>query len=327
MEAPNPNISSLRSEKNRIMKVNPNIWTLRSETNRIIEAHCGHLLTLSFIFLLPLSSFILLYPLLYFKLLNHSYSPYQPIIINPYTHFLYLLHSLFVMFFSFCGVSSITYGVFHGFYDEPLNLKSSIKSISTSFFPLLATTIVLKLIFLFINFFFSLLLIFLLILGTQLLGVKLTLYFFAFCAALVLIPMLVLVSYLQVKWSLVPVIVVMEKCWGLEPLRRSSSLIKGMKGVALTLLLFFGFFEGMLVWFHVIWSLAIMKGSPKGILMKFDWMNILLLIAGKSLLLMLLLFINTVANTVLYIFCKGIHGEHANMSRKDYVKLKFDENV
>ncbi|KAK7251914.1 hypothetical protein RIF29_35524 [Crotalaria pallida] len=291
----------------------PNIWALCYETKRIVKAHPAHFLTLSAIFLLPLSFFIFLYS----KLLNYTYYTYQPS--NPYTLFLPLLYSLFVMLFSFCGLSSITYSVFHGFYNEPLDLISSLKSIFTSFFPLLATTTVLQLIFFFINFFFSFLLFLLLVLGTQLLGIKISVYFVVFCAALVLLPMLFVTIHLQVKWSLVLVIVVMEKCWGLEALRRSSSLIKGMKGVALTLLLLFGFSEGVLVWFNVISSV---KGSPNGVIINFDWVNIL-----QSLFLTIFLFYNTVANTVLYIFCKANYGEHAEKGGKDYVKLPFDDNV
>ncbi|CAL0331239.1 unnamed protein product [Lupinus luteus] len=305
---------------------NPNITVLRSETNRIIEAHNGHFLTLSIIFFLPLSSFYLFHPTLFFQLLNHFYPllNYQTTL-NPNPLFLYLLYSLFVTFFSFCGISSITYSIFHGFYNgtQPLNLIPSIKSIFTSFLPLLATTIVLKLIFLFISLFFSLLLL-LLILGTQILGIT-SIYFPGFNAALVVLPWLFVVVYLQVTWTLVPVIVVLESCWGFEALRRSASLMKGMKIVALTLLLFFGFMEGILIWFSTVVGVLTM-GFPNGIpIMKefFRWGGVFLtLIVAKSPTLMIFLLLNTAANTVLYILCKDIHGERVEKkSEKDYVAL------
>ncbi|KAF1862358.1 hypothetical protein Lal_00026889 [Lupinus albus] len=228
------------------------------------------------------------------------------------------------MFFSFCGVSSITYSIFHGFYGtQPLNLIPSIKTIFTSFFPLLATTIVLKLIFFFISLFFSLLLL-VLILGTQLLGITST-YFRAFNAAIVVLPLLFVVVYLQVTWTLVPVIVVLESCWGFEAIRKSASLMKGMKNVALTLLLFFGFMEGMLVWFSTVVGVLTM-GFPNGIpIIKafFGWGGVFLtLIVAKSPTLMIFLLLNTAANTVLYILCKSIHGKREEKkSGKDYVAL------
>lgn len=316
---------SLSSLSPIAMVPNPDIWSIRSESNRILECYRGHLFALSFIFLLPLSSLFLLYPTFYFQFLNHS-QQHQPI--NPPTPlFFYLLYSLCVMFFSFCGVSSITYSVFHGFYGLPFNLLSSIKSIFTSFFPLLATTIVLKVIFFFISFFFALLL-FLIILGTQLVGITVPYsspYFIGLCVALVMLPLLFVVIHLQVKWTLVPVIVVLETCWGLEPLRRSASLMKGMKKVGLCLLFFFGFFEGMLVWGSPVLRLLVMgsHGIPK----TFDWENVLLLIVGKSILLVIFLLLNIVVNTMLYISCKGIHCEHKERCGKEYVSVPLDDKV
>ncbi|OIW10275.1 hypothetical protein TanjilG_28026 [Lupinus angustifolius] len=230
------------------------------------------------------------------------------------------------MFFSVCGVSSITYSVFHAFYGtQPFNLVSSIKSISTSFFPLLATTIVLKLIFFFISFFFSFLF-FLFILGTQLLiGITLSPYFLGFSTAvLVVLPMLFVMFYLQVRWILVPVVVVLEPCWGLEALRRSASLIKGMKKVALILLLFFGLVEGLYLWCIPVLNISLM-GSQNGIGRTFDWRHIVLDTVGKSILLMIYLLFNIAANTVLYILCKGIHDNDKCVN--DYVTLPLDDNV
>ncbi|CAL0312220.1 unnamed protein product [Lupinus luteus] len=313
-----------------VMEPKPDIWVLRSETNRITKDHSCHLLTLSAIFLLPLSCFYIIYTNFSFQLLNHFYyHQNQPTnLLNPL--FLYLLYSIFVMFFSICGVSSITYSVFHAFYGtQPFNLVSSIKSISTSFFPLLATTIVLKLIFFFIPFLFSLLF-FLFILGTQFLGITITSspYFLGFSTAvLVFLPTLSVMMYLQVRWILVPVVVVLEPCWGLEALRRSASLIKGRKKVALILLLFFGLMEGFVLYSFPLPVLNIsLMGSENGIGRRtFDWWHIVLDAIGKYPLLMLYLLFNNTANTVLYILCKGIHDE--DKCGNNYVTLPLDDNV
>ena len=44
-----------------------------------------------------------------------------------------------------------------------------------------------------------------------------------------------------------PVIVILESCWGLEALKRSARLVRGMKRVALSSLLVYGFFEVIVV--------------------------------------------------------------------------------
>ncbi|KAJ6322378.1 hypothetical protein OIU77_012267 [Salix suchowensis] len=71
-------------------------------------------------------------------------------------------------------------------------------------------------------------------------------YFIVFSVILGVVMVFVLL-HLQLKWLLAPVIVVAESSWGLESLRRSDYLMKRMKGVALSMLLFFGFFSGLLV--------------------------------------------------------------------------------
>ncbi|KAE9613698.1 hypothetical protein Lal_00015901 [Lupinus albus] len=259
------------------MELKPDTWAIYSETSRITKDHSGHLLALSAIFFLPLSCFYAIYISLSFKLLNHFYYN-QNQSINPL--FLYLLYSIVAMFFSVCGVSSITYSVFHAFY------------------------------------------------GTQFLGITPSPYFIGISSVvLVVLPMLCVVMYLQVRWILVPAVVVLESCWGLEALRRSASLIKGMKKVALILLLFFGLMEGIALWSIPVMNINLLMGSQNGTgRTTFDW-DIVLGIVGKSLLLMIYLLYNTVANTVLYILCKGIIHHEDNKCVNNYVSLPLDDNV
>ncbi|KAJ6891650.1 hypothetical protein NC651_024984 [Populus alba x Populus x berolinensis] len=103
--------------------------------------------------------------------------------------------------------------------------------------------------------------------GIQLLGFEVNVSspsFQVFC--LILGVFLVLVSfYLQLNWVLAQVIVVAESIWGLEPLKRSNFLIKGTKGVALSLFLFLAFFPGFVIAISFpgetwIWAISIVHG-------------------------------------------------------------------
>ncbi|KAI4328495.1 hypothetical protein L6164_020846 [Bauhinia variegata] len=310
------------------------IWSVLSESKRIINAHSRHFLALSVIFLLPLSFSLIVYPTLQ-ELLNDSLinpTPRfllrfsfldQPITKN--TIFLSLVYSSFVLIFSLCALGTISYSVFHGFYGRPVKFISAIKSLFISFFPLLVTVIVSQIIVFLITLVFGIL-VYLVIRGIELLGFRFEYtspFFLGFCAVFVL-ALLFLLVYLQVNWTLVAVIVVVESSWGLEPLRRSTSLIKGMKGVALSSLLFFGFLAGILMW-----SSTVSKMQYDG---TNDWWKswaFVVQIVMTSTFLMLLLLYNTAANTVLYMYCKAIHGELAldiaQEFAREYVSLPFDD--
>lgn len=149
-------------------------------------------------------------------------------------------------------------------------------------------------------------------------------YFMGFSAALLLALLFVLV-YLQVNWTLVSVIVVVESSWGIQPLRRSADLIKGMKGVALSLLLFFGFFAGILVWSS--WALTMGSDDTVNHMWR-SWAFVVQIVVTSTFLMLLLLY-NTAANTVLYMYCKAIHGELAleiaEEFAREYVSLPFDD--
>ncbi|XP_020216931.1 uncharacterized protein LOC109800563 [Cajanus cajan] len=138
---------------------------LFSESGKIFKAHSRHFHTLTLIFLFPLSFlFLFLLPLNF----NHSFT--KPSSTTNHQPFFHLLYSLFLSILSYSGVISITNSVFHFFYDQPVNLLSAINSISTSFLPLLATTVVSHVIFFFISLFYGLLLL-LLISGATLFSV------------------------------------------------------------------------------------------------------------------------------------------------------------
>lgn len=171
------------------------------------------------------------------------------------------------------------------------------------------------------------LLLFLVIQAIELVGIRIEYsspYFVGLSAVLLLALLFVLV-YLQVNWTLVSVIVVVESRWGLEPLRRSAGLIKGMKGVALSSLLFFGFFAGILVWSS--WMLMMGSDGTATDLWN-SWAFVVQIVVTSAFLTLLLLY-NTAANTVLYMYCKAIHGELAldiaEEFAREYVSLPFDD--
>lgn len=164
--------------------------------------------------------------------------------------------------------------------------------------------------------------------AVQLLGFEIVYsspYFVAF-SGVVFLVMVILLVYLQVNWTLACVVVVVESSWGLQALRRSASLIKGMRKLALSLLLFFGVFSGILVW-----AGAVSAVGSDGDASDDGWKSwaFVVQIVVTSTFLMLILLHNAAANTVLYMYCKAMHGELAveiaEEFSREYVSLPFDD--
>lgn len=206
-----------------------------------------------------------------------------------------------------------------------MKLISAIKSVFTSFFPLLLTVIIFQVIVSLICIAFGLFL-FLVVRAMELLGHEVEYsspYFVTFSGVLLLALIMVLV-YLQVNWSLVSVIVVVESRWGFEPLSRSASLVKGMRGVALSLLLFFGGFAGIVVWTGAVSAVGSDGASDEWK----SWAFVVQIVVTSTLLMLLLLYY-AAANTVLYMYCKALHGELAveiaEEFAREYVSLPFDD--
>jgi hypothetical protein len=316
-----------------------NLCSVLSESQRIINAHSRHFLALSVLFILPLSFFLSVYPAIQNIISQFSTrgsktllsrTSYQDDPSNLFTTnsiILSLLVSLFTITFSTFALGSITYSVIHGFYGRPVKLWSSIKSAFTSFFPLLITGSFVEIIFLGVLLPFVLLLFFV-INGIQLPGFEINVsspYFIVFLVILGVVLVFVLL-HLQLKWILAQVIVVAESSWGLEPLRRSDYLMKRMKGVALSMVLFFGFFSGLLV----IASSFPWEGLHVG---NIDsawkiWPFVVRIVVTSAIQMVLQLY-NIAAFAVLYMDCKAVHGELvleiAEEFAGDYVSLPFDD--
>lgn len=147
-------------------------------------------------------------------------------------------------------------------------------------------------------------------------------YFLGFSIVLSIVLVLILV-YLQVKWALAYVIVVLESSWGIKPLKRSAYLIKGYKLVALSMYLYYSFLVGILIWSN--WETAFAFRNTD----RWKSWGFVLQIVFTSTLLTLLFLYFAAANTVLYMYCKAIHGELApeiaEEFAREYVRLPFDD--
>ncbi|KAH7570043.1 hypothetical protein ACOSP7_017964 [Xanthoceras sorbifolium] len=313
-----------------------NLCTVISETKRILNAHSRHFLALSVLFLLPLSFSIIVYPTLQQLLLNSTQN-HAPLSLQSYSYLdststfdkqsllLPLAYTLFAFVFSLCAVGSITYSVFHGFYGRPVKLLSAIRSIFTSFLPLLVTTIASQIIVSGLVLVFAAFLFLVVKLINSVNGVAQFDYSSPYSmgfAFVVLFALLLVLVHLNVNWALASVVVVVESSWGFKPLKRSANLIKGYKLVVLSFYLYYSFFVGIFIWSHTALSMYLGDSMWK------NW-GFVLQIVFPSTLLTLLFLQYMAANTVLYMYCKAMHGELATEIAeefaKEYVSLPFDD--
>ena len=142
--------------------------------------------------------------------------------------------------------------------------------------------------------------------GVEILGFEIgynSNYYLGFCIAVSVILVLVLVS-LQVNWVLASAIVVVESKWGFEPLRRSAYLVKGMRSVSLSLMVLFGSVTGFF-----LWSYSGTTSLPSSYRDVWDSLRFILLTCGQSVFVSLIMLHNVASNTVLYMYCKALHGE------------------
>ncbi|KAK8522868.1 hypothetical protein V6N13_115816 [Hibiscus sabdariffa] len=297
---------------------NIGLWTILSESRRVLRAQPSLFRTL-LLLLLPSSFLLSLYPFIY-KLFSpttesHISSLQQnpPIFSFPIKPFIFnLVYPLIISVFSNFAAGSITYSVFNGFYGRPVKPSSAIKAAFTSFFPLISTSLVQSLIISGISLILGLVF-FALLKGFQV--DYSSSYIFLLLLAYVLILMFIS-FYLSVNWIFAYVIVVVESSWGLEPLKRSQVLVKGIKGVALKILLFFGFLSSIYVWNSILQSGGSAGGEWKS--WSFFW-NII----GTTAFYMVTMLYNLAAYTVFYIYSKALHGELAEEFAGDYVSLPF----
>lgn len=311
----------------------PDLGGVLSESKRIINAHSRHFLALTVLFLLPLSFSVTVTPTIHQALISrHGQSllrhrtPSSPPLSTTTALQIAVLYALWLSLLSLCATAAITFSVFHGFYGRPVKLISAIKSLSNSFLPLLVTAASIDLAILGLCSAFWLLLFVvsgtLRRLGFQVLSSS-PLYI-AF-ATVCLVALMLLSAYLLVNWVLAGVVSVVEKSWGIDPLRRSSNLTKGMRRLSLSLFVFFGAFVGVLIWISSGSSLGLNGSGSNG------WKSVgfVVQIVVTSALISLLLLHGLAATTVLYVYCKAVQGELAAEIAEEefaweYIGLPFD---
>ncbi|KAL1192933.1 hypothetical protein V5N11_013466 [Cardamine amara subsp. amara] len=332
-----------------------NLWVILSESKRIINAHSRHFLALSVLFLLPLCFSITVYPSVFRLITDQSAASHNTVSLlrrslhnddqqqpQPNTDsdtktilLLVIAYIVVITVFNLLATGSIAYSVFQGFYGRPVKLISAVKSSFTSFFPLLATLISSNFIVLGI----------LLILGiSTLLSIKLIKIIQGFefvyssqavsvlttIVSIVVVIVIMIVIKLYVNWILAWVIVVVESAWGLTPLKRSKSLVKGMKGVSFSIIFFFATTESIMVWISTTLaaSAELYEDDENGGKL---WTNVFFVvqIVITSAFLTLLTLYNLAATTVMYMYCKAVHGELAleiaEEFAREYVSLPFDD--
>lgn len=160
--------------------------------------------------------------------------------------------------------------------------------------------------------------------GLLIIGLEVSLESNYFMGFVVLLGVVVLVNliWLQVNWSLGTVVVVVESKWGYEPLRRSRYLLNGMRGIALSMLLFYGLAIGFLVWGC---STSVENaGEASGWL---SWAFVVQIVVSSGFMTLLMLH-NVASNVVLYMYCRALQGELAleiaEEFAREYVSLPFD---
>ncbi|KAL8267536.1 hypothetical protein R6Q59_004881 [Mikania micrantha] len=305
-----------------------NLCGVLSEAKRIVNAHSRHFLALSVVFLLPLSFSLIIFPTLQLSLSKSYVVSTQFLVVDP-TDLrrqltIPLLYALFVYIYFIGAIATITSSTYHGFYGRPVKFFPAIKALFLSFFPIVSTTIAAILVLSLISLTFFLFFAVIVRTGENL-GFVIdytSKYFMVFCSLIGAVLSLFIIYFL-VNWSLACVVVVTEAKWGFEPLWRSSYLVKGMKSVTLSMLLLFGVLIGVWVWMNS--NDVLHFDAADGLK---SWPFVLQLVAGTSVLTLLLLH-NASANTVLYMYCKALHGELAieiaEEFTHEYVSLPFDD--
>ncbi|KAL8518630.1 hypothetical protein ACS0TY_009834 [Phlomoides rotata] len=125
--------------------------------------------------------------------------------------------------------------------------------------------------------------------------------------------------YIVLQWCLMYPIVVMESMWGFAPLRRSSYLVNGMRRVVFLMMMLLGI-PSLIA---SMWYTNLMANVNEG---RTGWVLVQMVVYA-GLVTMLSLY-NIVADTVLFVYCKELHGETVSRINEkpggEYVKVPLD---
>ncbi|KAG6429751.1 hypothetical protein SASPL_107804 [Salvia splendens] len=296
----------------------PSLWRVLSDTSRIISSNSLHFASLSLIFIFPITLFNIIHTLIqppspspfnshYRRLLSTVDSTSQGQI--PSFDISLLIYFLLILIFHLFSVSSVTHSIFHAFHKNPIKFSSSLKSILSSFLPLLLTKLAYFIIFVAISFGIGI------CIGAVLLCMTVTgleidptaKSFMAVVFMMMILSVAVLV-YLGVKWCLVDAIVVVESKYGFAPFYRSSSLVKGMWRVAFQIIAVLSILQWIMSgWFSVLAGGAAARCSG----------GVAIQMVVYAMLSTVVTLFGLAATAVLFIHCKALNGESE--------ELKFDK--
>ncbi|KZV32339.1 hypothetical protein F511_22596 [Dorcoceras hygrometricum] len=296
---------------------NINLSLVFSDARRVINANRRHFMTLSLLFVLPQSAIVyssfskpISFTSTYSRSFSSSFKPLLPESETPPAHkstdsiSTLVISSLFLIIFSLSSIASVTSSILNGFFGETVNLASSLKCIMVSFFPLTATHIVSMMILGLIVFTVAGLAGIIYATGGILFGAGIDfrgVYLLGFIILLVVLLTGVFI-YLQLKWYLADVIVVVESKWGFAPLTRSCYLIQGTKTVAFSISVLFAVLPAIM-------SLLFSSSMPTPVIggSVISWKISLPCVAIATMLRVY----SIAATAVLFIYCKGLRGELA----------------
>ncbi|KAJ9554434.1 hypothetical protein OSB04_018479 [Centaurea solstitialis] len=260
-----------------------------SESKRIVRANYDHFSALSYLFF-PLAFTILVTPAVLIS--GGHLSGYLSTAANYHLTFL-TLYVLTLYILSLSAIATTTYStyiVFQG--DQPINFSASVKTLATSFFQILSTSIVIHLLLFCIPLaFFLMFFVGSIVVVAKNLELGLG-FVLVFDYAMIGVILLAILVFFQVIWSLAFPIIVAESKWGFAPLIRSWYLVKGARSVSLSLLLFYG------VWGFLIVLVYTNVELDNGLSHLHTWSTELIRILG-SICLMMFMLMSTVGNTVL----------------------------
>ena len=252
-----------------------------SESREIIKSNHRVFNSLAGLFILPIAVATALYPAL------RSFLAYIQIAAA-------VIHSASSLIVTPCAIGSISYAALLGRAGEKPSVSAAVKSLSSSFLPLLATLIASQSVIALIS------------VAYVLSSIHGSIYVIVIST----VSFLALLTYIQVNWTLAYPVAIFESARGFSALRRSRVLVRGTRWLALSLNLFFWVLYGLLFWLFYKTSPGLSEFLDGTIRTRSDadWWFLLILQVMQILMNALCIAVvqrgNIVAITVLYASCR-----------------------
>eukprot|EP01018_Ginkgo_biloba_P035342 Gb_06154 [translate_table: standard] len=311
------------------------------ESRRIISAYSRHFLGLSVLFLLPIAFLTCAASTFrnwininegHEELLSSARPYFYPRNIHDtlFTHsvhsdametkviLLLILYAAVIFGLALCSNAAVTHSICNGFFGRAVKLPGAIKSVPGSVWRLVFTALCAIGVLAGLSAAFGLFS-YLVIVGLSAFNVQVPSSTPIYITMWIVVGLLVI--YLQIHWILASVIPVLEGSWGLEPLRRSTYLVKGMRRVAFFLNLFFGI-SGLVL---ALWANYLQSSASDSLDLLSKIVQSITVLAAMTILFLY----NIATNTVFYMYCKAYHNELLGAIveefAQDYMSLPFDD--